>query len=740
MKFRFVTSLLCCMMLLFTGCSSPAVSNLFAKMEECKVMGVVRDENGNPINDVEIVSGREIIRTNARGVFSLDKAKVKDDRCVISFKKDGYCSVTRSCSMQDMLNMDVIMLKKDESNKKVYGKATMSNNGGGEVKVGKMTVKVPSGAVDRLGMPYNGDVTAEVIYLDPNNKDFQTAMPGGDLEATRSDNSSTFLKSYGMVDVTLTDERGNALQLGKDSEAELTFPVPAGMEKNTPDSIPLWAFNEDKGLWEEEGMARYDSEAKVYKGMVKHFSWHNLDVPSERVTVKGKVQDCDGNGIEGVKVIVGQTSAYTKANGEYSVFIPQNTDVEIYVKSCDYYNYKEGKPEVVKGTMDAEVEAPTVKLPCMCNLTGTIKNSCGERPLSTVYIDYTINKEQFTSAPVWSNPNDGTFTIKFPKNASSMMLHVETKDGNSIPRPYFNINGDINAGEIEVCIESQEKEVLNVTYGDKTSKMVVNEQTLDVASDIGGIMGAVTQIINLFGGGEKIELSPRFITISSANGDSVLTIHVKDFVEGRSTYDAEVSYSANGTEASGKGFFTVVEKKDNNTLLTLSCALTSGKKNTPVTIAGMFSIPDMVNGMKVMGNIDHMPTSCPSLPKPIFATFQYMIDGHWITGGVYKETDYEGFKNKLIEAGAECVEEKTEKGLSSGIFYHKDFMVSIDPLRILVMDKPTSKEKKKYETTSYNDKQKKYEKKESEEFEISLLEKKAIYQTISTHPVIMKEK
>lgn len=740
MKLKFVTSVLCCMMILFTECSNPTVSNLFAKMEECKVMGVVRDESGNPIVDVEIISGREKMLSNARGVFTFDRAKVKDDRCVMTFKKEGYCSITRACAMQENLKMDVVMLKKDTESKN-YAVDTINGNGG-EIKVGKMKVTVPGGIVDRLGREYKGKVAAEVFYLDPNDKNFQTAMPGGDLEATRSDNSSTFLKSYGMVDVTLTDEDGNPLNLGKNSEAELTFPVPAGMEKNTPDSIPLWAFNEDKGLWEEEGMAKYDADAKVYKGMVKHFSWHNLDVPSERVTVKGKVEDCNGYGIEGVKVIVGQTSAYTDANGQYSVYIPQNTDVDIYVRSTDYYNYKEGKPVVVKGTMEAEVEAPTVKLPCMCNLTGKIKNSCGERPLCTVYIDYMVKGEQFTSTPLWSNPNDGTFSIKFPKDASSMMLHVETKDGNSIPRPYFNINGDIDTGEIEVCIESQEKEVVNITYGDKSFKIPVDENTLDVASDIGGIMGAITQIVNLFGG-EKIEYSPRFMTIASATGDTVLTIHVKDFCEGKNTYDAEVSYCTNGVEATGKGFFTVVEKKDKSTLLTLSCGLKTGKKGLPVTITGMFSIPDMTNGMKVIGNIDHVPSACPSFPKPIFATFQYMVDGHWITGGVYKDVYYEGYKKKLLEAGAELVDETfSEKGYPSGIFYHKDYMVSVDPLRILVMDKPSSKEKIKHRMTIYNEKENRYvsSPKDNEEFEIKILELKAIGQTLSTHPVTLIKK
>lgn len=715
-------------MLMLTGCDTPLGSKLLAKMEECQVMGVVRDEKGNPIDGVTITSGRENLTTNVRGVFSLNRAKVENDRCVLSFKKEGYCSVTRSCAMNEKLQMDVVMLSK-ESQKNVYTQAKF--RGANEISVGKMKVLVPERVVDKFGLEYKGEVTADVFYLDPNNSNFQSAMPGGDLEAVRSDNSSAFLKSYGMVDVTLTDDKGNALQLAEDAEAYLTFPVPAGMTSNTPEEIPLWAFNENKGVWEEEGVALYDATEKVYKGKVKHFSWHNLDVPSERVTLKGKVTDCNGDPVEGVKVIVGQTSGYTDKNGEYSVYIPKNTEVEVYVRSSDYYNYKEGKRAKVAATDASEVEAPLISLPCLSKLSGKIKNSCGDKPLALVYVDYTIGKDQFTSTPVWSNPNDGSFSICFPKNAASLLLHVESDGGAMIPRPFLGGTSDIDAGEVEVCVESQEKEVINVNYGDRSVTFNVNEQSLDVASDIGGFVGAITEIISVLGG-EKIDISPRFITISSDDEQSVLSIKVKTFSQSVSTYDAEVTFASGKLVAKGTGFFTVVEHKDDKTLLTVSCALTAEKSKTPVTLSGMFSIPDMANGMKIMGSIAHVPESCPSFPKPILATFQYHIDGHWITGGVYKSLDYNSYKEKLLAAGAECIEEKLDGKSPSGVFYHKDYMATVSSCRILLMEKPTFKEKKSYTTQVMDGKSKV---KADTDFEIDILESKAILQTISDDPV-----
>lgn len=743
MKLKFIAIAFCSMLLFFTQCSNPTVYNLFSNMEECQVSGVVRDESGKIIDDVEAISGREKTTTNARGVFRFEKAKVNNERCVITFQKEGYCSVTRSCPAQENVRMDVVMLSK-MSKDNLYAKKTISGVSGGVVSLGKVKVTIPGNVVNRLGMVHADDCVAEVFYLDPNNKNFQDAIPGGDLEAVRSDNSSTLLKSYGMLEVTLTDKDGSPLQLGKDEKASLTFPVPEGLENNTPDSIPLWAFNEDKGIWEEEGMARYDTKTQTYSGSVSHFSWHNLDVPSERVTVKGKVVDCDGNGIGNVKVIVGQTSAITDASGEYRTYIPQNTDVDIYVRSSDYYNYKEEKPVSIQGTMESNVEAPTITLPCMLNMTGKIKNSCGDQPLGMVYLDYTIDNKQYTTAPIWSNANDGSFSIMFPKNTTMLMLHVESGNGNTMPRPYLNPQANIDAGEIEVCLESQEKEVINITNGDQTYQMPANEQNLDVASDIGGIYGMFGELIDLIGKkygkiDRNFEISPRFITISSANEDTVLTIHVKSFAEGRSTYDAEVSYCMNGMEASGMGFFTVVGHKDKSTLLTLSCVLSGNKKNAPITVMGMFSIPDMVNGKKLIGSIDHVPSSCPSFPKPILSTYQYKIDNHWITGAVYNGSDHKDFKKKLLEAGAICLEEKKDGGSDDVdlIFYHNDYMLVIDSYSIIVMDNPSDKEKKKYTLTEYEDG--KYRTVEREYYEIEALEVKALSQTSSTHPVILKE-
>jgi hypothetical protein len=192
--------------------------------------------------------------------------------------------------------------------------------------------------------------------------DAEQVVPGGDLVAIRSDNSETQLLSYGMTEITLTDNAGNPLQLQDGASSELTFPIPAGMENNPPATIPLWSFDEERGLWVEEGTARLQDN--VYVGNVTHFSWHNLDVPAGRVTIKGKVTDCENKPVSYVKVTVDQTVAVTNSRGEYSVFVPANTSVTVTVKSKNYGNYIPEVSHNVPGKQGGTVITQDLVLPC----------------------------------------------------------------------------------------------------------------------------------------------------------------------------------------------------------------------------------------------------------------------------------------------------------------------------------------------------------------------------------------
>lgn len=301
--------------------------------------GVVQPDGWGTLRGVTVTSGDQTAQTDINGMYKLERVKVVGGRAVVKFQKTGYMSVVRSVPVQKTVRLDVNMRSCTTNSfaSSTSQKVTLYGQGSSD----QMTVELPAdGFVTESGAAYNGAVVAQSVYLDPDNDEFTNSMPG-DLTALRTDNSEAQLVSYGMVAVELTDGANNKLQLASGKTATLTFPVPDKFKSGTlPASIPLWSFDEEKGLWIEEGAATLNGAGDAYVGTVTHFSWHNLDMPELRATLKVKVQDNNGGVVPNVLVDVdGQRKVYTNNDGIATCTVPSNTDMVITIPSESYGNY-----------------------------------------------------------------------------------------------------------------------------------------------------------------------------------------------------------------------------------------------------------------------------------------------------------------------------------------------------------------------------------------------------------------
>ena len=113
------------------------------------------------------------------------------------------------------------------------GNGWFTANSDNVIEAGKMQINLQSygyntanEAGQATGTPYTDYVSATAFYLNPDDKNFAAAMPGGDLAAVRADGSDAQLISYGMTKVDLKDNYGNRIQLAEGKPATLTFPIP----------------------------------------------------------------------------------------------------------------------------------------------------------------------------------------------------------------------------------------------------------------------------------------------------------------------------------------------------------------------------------------------------------------------------------------------------------------------------------------------------------------------------------
>ena len=301
--------------------------------------GIVQSNGRGTLRGVTVTSGDQTVQTDLNGMYKLDRVKVVGGRAVVKFQKTGYMSVVRSLPVQNTVRLDVSM--------NTCATNTFASSTSKTVSMydsqwsDQMTVELPAdGFVTESGAAYTGQVNAQSVYLDPDDDAFTNSMPG-DLTALCADNSEAQLVSYGMVAVELTDGANNKLQLAPGKTATLTFPVPEKFKGGTlPASIPLWSFDEEKGLWIEEGKANLNGAGNAYVGTVTHFSWHNLDQPELRATLKIKVQNSNGAAVGGIKVDVdGERSVITGGDGTASCVVPSNTDMVIRIPSEAYGDY-----------------------------------------------------------------------------------------------------------------------------------------------------------------------------------------------------------------------------------------------------------------------------------------------------------------------------------------------------------------------------------------------------------------
>lgn len=135
-----------------------------------------------------------------------------------------------------------------------------------------------------------------------------------------------------MLNVELRGNDDQKLQIATGHKANISLPIAANQLDTAPATIPLWHFNEDSGLWEEQGFSRRQGDR--YVGSVSHFSWWNNDYAYVVGTLNVTVKNFDNSPVVGVRITItrptGSTGdvlmdlGFTGANGTLSSPVPLN--------------------------------------------------------------------------------------------------------------------------------------------------------------------------------------------------------------------------------------------------------------------------------------------------------------------------------------------------------------------------------------------------------------------------------
>lgn len=289
------------------------------------LIGKVTDLSGAPLGGVTVTGGGATATTGADGTYTLD---AKGD-LVVGFDKAGYVHGIKRTTVAagTASRLDATMARQADAK-------PLDATAGGSVDGERGSkVTVPAGAlVDAAGNVVTGQVDVHLTPLDPSVPAELAAYPG-DLRAVDAQGGTVQLESFGVVDVTIR-QNGQELDVKEGMALSLVVPAPEGTT-NRPDTVGLWSFTEETGLWKEEGTATYVAAEDAYHAEIPHLSPWNCDQPMETTCLRGKVVDETGAPVVGSQVLTsgvdyaGQSSAVTDASGQFCVPVRIDSTVRV---------------------------------------------------------------------------------------------------------------------------------------------------------------------------------------------------------------------------------------------------------------------------------------------------------------------------------------------------------------------------------------------------------------------------
>ncbi len=425
------------------GSNNNSIPDLTTKVTASLISGFITDDNGNPVQGATVVAGGINTLSDYYGYFEIKNAAVLQQAATVTIQKQGYFKTVRTffASTGKGAFFRVKLITKITA-------GSISGTTGGTINLSTgLSIVIPPNAVffPNSSIPYTGTINVFAKLIKADDPDLNSLMPG-DLRGIDSVNSVKLLTTYGMVAIELTEPNAVVvLQLAPGKKATLTIPIPATLQSEAPSSIPLWYFNESKGLWQEEGSAV--KTGNFYTGQVSHFSFWNCDYPAPLVRFDCTVMGTNGQPVSNafIRILLLSNTrirgyGFTDANGYLTGFIPANAQLRLEINpttSCAsqyIQDFTTGNNNISLGTFTFSVPMG------LASISGKITD-CSNNPLSNGYLVLIRNGQYYRI-----NTNAGgnySFNILLCGNNNNVTLVAVDPAANQQSAPF---NYTLNAG------------------------------------------------------------------------------------------------------------------------------------------------------------------------------------------------------------------------------------------------------------------------------------------------------
>ncbi len=412
-----------------------------------EILGYVYDEDNKAVPNAQVKLYSQTTTTDKYGVFRFKDVKMDKQGTYIKIDKPGYIAGSDFVYPKSGLIYSYTHLYSLDNAYSIQA----SEGGKIDLVEGGSLVFSANSIVTENGSDYNGKVNITAKRLSTEDPQINDKMPGG-LRGEAINGSTVALSSFGMFAVELRSDDGEELQIKEGMTVNIIMPIANSQIENAPAEIPLWYFDEDLGIWKEEGKAILVEGN--YEGNVAHFSWWNTDAKFPTIYLCVNVFFENGNPASQYSVSLSRlggwtTYAYVDGDGSVCGLVPKNEVLELKVISP---NCGDVIVEITVGPFDNDVQLDDIFITEPTSLgAGQVECSGTGDGDARVLLMFTNANGDFTVLiPVG---DDGSFDLKFGQLACSSITAASLLAYNPITNDASQpIELDINSTNDNIII------------------------------------------------------------------------------------------------------------------------------------------------------------------------------------------------------------------------------------------------------------------------------------------------
>lgn len=253
------------------------------------------DENNLPVKDARLIlkTINKYFAFDKNGVVVIENTKIPVTGALAVIDAPDFHTQYKMLEGRDN-SQNVVHVRMVSNNETV-----IINTGSEGALKGGGKLKLPDQLITAEGHVYSGPVHVKNHFFNPGKPDFLLSAPGN-LLALNENNKLVTLGSLGMYRIELLDDIGHPLKMKNGDKAVLTFPILDKFKNKVQNSVPLWSFGENTGLWKYEGIASVQDNFATAE--VSHFSFWNIDLDFEFANICFTAKASDGSNISGINL------------------------------------------------------------------------------------------------------------------------------------------------------------------------------------------------------------------------------------------------------------------------------------------------------------------------------------------------------------------------------------------------------------------------------------------------------